>query len=566
MSKKSVPIKAGTAKVALRTIRTGVTGLDAVLGGGLPELSFNLIVGGPGGGKTTLAMAIMFANVTRARPGLYITLLGEPALKMLRYQQQFEFFDTTRVGSDVHLLNLGEDVLAGNLQGVLDRITEEVERLRPGVVVIDSFRTLMPPAAKEEGPGGAFDHFVHQLAHRLTTWQITSFLIAEYAEKEVGNPLFTVADGVLWLFQAVDRNSVVRKLQVLKMRGMSSMPGLHTVRITGQGLRVFPRMTERPNVSRAKSNHRLSTGVPGLDKLMGGGIPAGNSLVLAGPTGSGKTTFATQFVAEGLRQGEKCVIAVFEEHPDEYLERANKFGVDFTAAVRQGDLRVIYLRPLDLSVDEALEEISESSRQIGATRVVIDSTSGLEMALAPTFREDFRESLYRLVSALTGSGVTVFLTVEVTEGLGRLQFTNDRVSFLSDIIILQRYVEIEGRLGKVLAVIKIRGSAHTADFLAYEITGSGVLLRGLLKSYDDILGGAPTRQTRRQQAYPGLTEREVQVLESLIRLGAVPVKTIADSTGESSDDLAPILNRLIELDYVGRKRALFEPLARPNVS
>jgi circadian clock protein KaiC len=260
------------------------------------------------------------------------------------------------------------------------------------------------------------------------------------------------------------------------------------------------------------------------------------------------------------------VIAVFEEHPDEYLERANKFGVDFTAAVRQGDLRVIYLRPLDLSVDEALEEISESSRQIGATRVVIDSTSGLEMALAPTFREDFRESLYRLVSALTGSGVTVFLTVEVTEGLGRLQFTNDRVSFLSDIIILQRYVEIEGRLGKVLAVIKIRGSAHTADFLAYEITGSGVLLRGLLKSYDDILGGAPTRQTRRQQAYPGLTEREVQVLESLIRLGAVPVKTIADSTGESSDDLAPILNRLIELDYVGRKRALFEPLARPNVS
>jgi circadian clock protein KaiC len=566
MTKKSVPGKAGTAKVSLRTLRTGVPGLDAVLGGGLPELSFNLIVGGPGGGKTTLAMAIMFANVTPARPGLYITLLGEPALKMLRYQQQFEFFDTKRVGRDVHLLNLGEDVLAGDLKAVLDRITEEVERLHPGVVVIDSFRTLIPPAARERGQSDAFEHFVQQLAHRLTTWQITSFLIAEYAEKEVGNPLFTVADGVLWLFQAVDRNSVVRKLQVLKMRGMSSMPGLHTVRITDRGLQVFPRMIERPAGSRAKAGQRLSTGVPGLDKLMGGGIPAGNSLVLAGPTGSGKTTFATQFVAEGLRQGEKCVIAVFEEHPDEYLERANKFGVDFTAAVRRDDLRVIYLRPLDLSVDEALEEISESSRQIGATRVVIDSTSGLEMALAPTFREDFRESLYRLVSTLTGLGVTVFLTVEVTEGRGRLQFTNDRVSFLSDIIILQRYVEIEGRLGKVLAVIKIRGSSHTTDFLAYEITGSGVLLRGLLKSYDDILGGAPTRQPRRQPAYPGLTEREVKVLESLIRLGSISVKTIADNTGESSRDLAPILDRLIELDYVGRKRALFEPLARQNVS
>jgi circadian clock protein KaiC len=565
VSKKSVSTKAGTAKVSLRTLRTGVPGLDAVLGGGLPELSFNLIVGGPGGGKTTLAMAIMFANVTRARPGLYITLLGEPALKMLRYQQQFDFFDITRVGLDVHLLNLGEDVLVGNLNAVLARITEEVEHIRPGIVVIDSFRTLIP-TAEEQRQSDAFEHFVQQLAHRLTTWQITSFLIAEYAEKEVGNPLFTVADGVLWLFQAVDRNSVVRKLQVLKMRGMSSMPGLHTVRITDRGLQVFPRMIERPAVSRAKTGQRLSTGVPGLDKLMGGGIPAGNSIVLAGPTGSGKTTFATQFVAEGLRHGEKCVIAVFEEHPEEYLERANRFGVDFTAAVRRDDLRVIYLRPLDLSVDEALEEISESSKQIGATRVVIDSTSGLEMALAPTFREDFRESLYRLVSTLTGLGVTVFLTVEVTEGRGRLQFTNDRVSFLSDIIILQRYVEIEGRLGKVLAVIKIRGSAHTTDFLSYEITSSGVLLRGLLKSYDDILGGAPTRQPRRQAAYPGLTEREVQVLESLIRLGAVSVKAIAESTGESSHDLASILDRLVELDYVGRKRALFEPLARPNIS
>ncbi len=565
MSKKLVLAKAEPMKVSLRTLNTGVPGLDLVLGGGLPELSFNVIVGGPGSGKTTLAMELMFANVTRARPGLYITLLGEPTLKMLRYQQQFTFFDIARVSSDVHLLNLGEEVLAGDLTVVLDRVIEEVERLRPGIVVIDSFQSLTPLAFREHGESEGIERFVQKLAHRLTTWRITSFLIAEWAEKIVGNPLFTVADGVVRLIQAVDRNSVVRKLQVLKMRGMSSMPGLHTVRITEQGLRVFPRMIERPPGPRAKSSVRLSTGVPGLDKLMGGGIPTGSSIVLAGPTGSGKTTFATQFVAEGLRRGEKCVIAIFEEHPDEYLERANRLGVDFGAAVRRDDLRIIYLRPLDLSVDEALEEISEAARQIDASRVVIDSTSGLEMALAPTFREDFRESLYRLVSTLTGLGVTVFMTVEVTENQGRLQFTNDRVSFLSDIIMLQRYVEIEGRLGKVLAVIKIRGSAHTTDFLAYELTGSGVLLRGLLKSYDDVLGGAPTLQ-RRQQAYPGLTEREIQVLESLIRLGAVPGKVIEDSTGESSDDLAPILDRLIELDYVSRKRNLFEPLARPNIS
>ena len=566
MARKSIPVPEARARVELRTLHTGVAGLDAVLGGGLPELSFNLIVGGPGAGKTTLAMAAMFANATRARPGLYVTLLGEPALKMLRYQQQFEFFDTARVGSEVHLLNLGDEVLAHDLNAVLDRITEQVERIRPAIVVIDSFRTLVPATTSQEGRSGAFDQFVQTLAHRLTTWQITSFLIAEYADYEIGNPLFTVADGVLWLFQAVDRNSVVRKLQVLKMRGMPSMPGLHTVKITEHGVQVFPRMIERPRARSAATDQRLSTGVPGLDKLMGGGIPVGNSMVLAGPTGSGKTTFATQFVAEGLRHGDKCVIAVFEEHPDEYLARANRFGFDFTAAVRRGDLRVIYLRPLDLSVDEALEEIRESSKHIGAARVVIDSTSGLEMALAPTFREDFRESLYRLVSTLTGLGVTVLLTVEVTEGLDRLQFSNDRISFLSDIIIVQRYVEIEGRLGKVLAVIKVRGSVHTSDFISYEITSSGVVLRGLLRNYDGILSGAPTRQPRRQPAYPGLTEREVLVLESLIRLGTVSSNAIVEHTGLSSDDLAPILGRLIELDYVNRKRALFEPVARLNVS
>jgi circadian clock protein KaiC len=562
--RKTAPRKVTRRKVALQLLRTGVAGLDAVLGGGLPELSFNLIVGDPGAGKTTLAMAVMFANVTPARPGLYITLLGEPALKTLRYQQQFKFFEMDRVGSDVHFLNLSDEVLAGDLDAVFERLTSELDQIRPGIVVIDSFRTLSPPDRTSEGRTASIERFVQRLAHQLTTRRITSFLVAQYAQEELGNPVFTVADGVLWLFQAVDRNSVVRKLQVLKMRGMASMPGLHTVRISENGLQVFPRMFERQRVKRSAEPERLSTGVPGLDKLMGGGIPAGNSVLLAGPTGSGKTTFATQFIADGLRKGEPCVLAVFEEHPDEYLERANRFGVDFTGAVAKDRLRVIFLRPLDLSVDEALEEIRQSTKEIGATRVVIDSTSGLEMALAPTFREDFRESLYRLVSTLTGLGVTVFMTVEVTEGLGQLQFTNDRVSFLSDVILLQRYVEIEGRLGKVLAIVKIRGSSHTTDFLSYEITANGVLLRGLLKSYDGILSGAPVRQLRRQPPYPGLTEREGLVLESLVRFGTAAVTAIAESTGLSSTDLVPVLDRLTELNYVTRKRTSYEPVARSN--
>jgi circadian clock protein KaiC len=567
MRKKAVSRKPSVpGKARLQTLKTGVAGLDAVLGGGLPELSFNLIVGDPGSGKTTLAMGILFAHATATRPGLYVTLLGEPSLKVLRYQQQFEFFDRQRIGKDVHFLNLGEDILAGRLDAVLARLNEEMDRIRPGVVVIDSFRTISAHYGQNGGRVHDLENFLQQLANELTSRQITSFLVASYSEEERGSPVFTVADGVLWLFQAVDRNSVVRKLQVLKMRGMASMPGLHTMRITDQGLQVFPRMTERLRSERPAISRRLSIGVPGLDALMGGGIPAGNSILLAGPTGSGKTTFATQFIAEGLRQGERCVIAVFEEHPEEYLQRANRFGSDFTQAVSQDRLRVIYLRPLDLSVDEALEEISESSRQIGATRVVIDSTSGLELALAPTFREDFRESLYRLVSTLTGLGVTVFLTVEVTEGLGHLQFTNDRVSFLSDVILLQRYVEIEGRLGKVLAIVKIRGSAHSLDFLPYDITSTGVLMRGSLRNYDGILSGSPVRQPARLPAYPGLNEHEVLVLEALIRFGSANIRSISECTGIPAVAVQPLLDRLVEQQFVRRAKALYAPVARATTA
>ncbi len=564
MVKKGARKKAAPKKVPLDALATGVPGLDEVLGGGLPQLSFTLIAGDPGSGKTTLAMQMMFANATVARPGLYFTLLGEPSLKMLRYQQQFDFFDASRIGSEVHFLNLSELVLAGDLTAVLKRIVEEVGRLHPGIVVIDSFRTLARTSTTVQGTDPQLEHFVQRLALHLTTWDITSFLVGEYTEQEFRNPVFTVADGIVWLTQAVHRNSVVRKLQVLKMRGRAGMPGVHTLRMTDKGVQVFARIFERSHGARAKTDRRLSTGVPGLDEMMGGGIPAGQSMVLAGPTGTGKTTFATQFVAAGIRQGEPCVIAVFEEHPEDYLERATSYGVDFREAVRQNKLRIIYLRPLDLSVDETLEEVRMSVKEVGATRVVIDSVSGFEVALAPTFREDFRESLYRLVGALTSLGVTIFMTVEVVEQQG-LQFTNNRVSFLTDVIVIQRYVEIEGQLRKVLAVVKIRGSSHSGDFRAYEINGSGVLLREWLRDYHGITTGVPNHQLQRlRPAYPGLTEQEGRVLEILIRSGAEPAEAIAEQAGLPPSDLDRILERLTQLDYVSRKGTRYQGVARPS--
>jgi circadian clock protein KaiC len=553
----------------LELLDTGVPGLNDVLGGGLPELSFNLIAGGPGSGKTTLTMQLLFANATKERPALYFTLLGETGLKMLRYQQQFNFFDPSRVGRDVHFLNLSEEALAGDLDGVLTRITEEIDRLHPAIVVVDSFRSLMRSQGVD-APDRELEHFVQRLALHLTTWEITSFLIGEYSEHELRDPVFTVADGILWLSQEVNRNSVVRRLQVVKARGMASMPGLHTLRMSRSGVQVFPRTPERTLDIHPTGPERLSTGIAGLDEMMGGGVPVGDSLVLAGPTGSGKTTFAIKFIAAGLAAGETGVIAIFEEHPDVYLQRAKSVEVDLRQAVQDSKLRIIYLRPLDLSVDEALEEIRTAVELLGAKRVVIDSISGFEMALAPAFREDFRESLYRLIGALTGLGVTMYSTVEVTEGVkggSALQLTGYQVSFLTDDILSQRYIEIEGELRKALVVVKMRGSSHSREFRTYEITGTGVQLRESLREYDSIITGMPTRQVRiPPPLYPGLTEQEVLVLEMVGRAGAMSPAEIAKQTGLPAGRVDAVLERMVQLHFVSRKGERYEVEARRRVT
>ena len=488
------------AQAVIRNLPTGVLGLDSVLGGGMPEYSFNLIAGAPGAGKTTLAQQIVFANATSERPALYFTVLGEPTLKMLRYQRQFRFFKPELIDSAVRFVNLSEEAVRGDLNDALARIVREVEKVEPQMVVVDSFRTLGEQYRAESSESDAdtnmsLEHFVQRLALHLTTWEITSFLVAAFDEREQENPVLTVADGILWLSQATDRNSVVRKLQVTKVRGRAFMPGLHTFRITDRGLQVFPRIPEQQAKRRSLPSVRLPTGVPGLDAMMGGGIPAGDAMMLAGPAGTGKTTFATQFATAGLARGEAGVIVVFEEYPEEYLARVGKRGTDLGANIRAGRLKVLYLRPLDLSVDETLWEILEGVRAVDATWVVIDSLSGFEIALAPTFREDFRESLYRLVGALTATGVTVVMTAEVLQGQADVRFTSEKVSFITDDIVAQRYVEIDGELRTVVAVVKMRGSQHSREFRFYEITPAGAVVGEPLTNYHGIITGVPDRRS-----------------------------------------------------------------------
>jgi circadian clock protein KaiC len=482
-------------KVTIRKLPTGVPGLDEIVGGGLPEFSFNIIAGAPGSGKTTLAHQFVFANATTDRPALYFTVLGESAIKMLRYQQQYAYFDPAKLPDAVRFINLSQIVLEKDLGAVLEEITKEVEQANPAVVVVDSFRTMV---RKPQGGLSEMDlqSFIQRMALFLASWQATTFLIGEYAEDELrDNPIFTVADGLIWLRQSAERNSIVRKLQVVKLRGQASVPGLHTFRITNAGLQAFSRTFGLSGHKRnPPSQRRLSIGVPELDKMLCGGIPEGDSVLVSGSSGTGKSVLATQFIAEGIRQGEPGIVAVFEERPQAYADRASSFGLDLETPQQEGKLLILYLRPLDLSVDETMHEILDAVQKTGAKRLVIDSLAGFEMALSPGFREDFRESLYRMIFALTGIGVTILSTVEVDESFTEFPFSTYSISFLTDDIIRLRYVSIEGQLRKILVVIKMRGGNHSKDVREYDITSeSGIVVGERLQDYQRLITGIPER-------------------------------------------------------------------------
>jgi len=193
-------------------------------------------------------------------------------------------------------------------------------------------------------------------------------------------------------------------------------------------------------------------------------------------------------------------MAIFEERPDGYTHRADAFGLELKSAQEAGTLELLYLRPLDLSVDETMLAILDAIKRVGAKRVVIDSLVGFEMALAPSFRADFRESLYRMIGALTGAGITILSTVEVEDNFTSLQFSHYAVSFLTDDIIRLRYVEIDGQLRKTVVVIKMRGGNHSKDIREYVINDKGVVVISPRSTdYSRLSTGLPERTGPRRK-------------------------------------------------------------------
>ncbi|WP_317201701.1 ATPase domain-containing protein [Janthinobacterium sp.] len=480
-------------KVSLGNQSTGVPGLDTLLGGGLSEFSFNVIAGAPGTGKTTLAHQIMFALASPDKKALFFTVLGEPPLKMLRYQQQYSFFDIDKVDSCIRYVNLAENLRTGDFSGVLERISREVETFAPGLVFVDSFRSVIQTAKSGNEGVSDLQHFVQELGTRMTSWQATTFLIGEYSPAEAeANPVMTVADGLFSLSQHVEQNSVVRKIRIVKMRGHAHLGGSHTFRISDDGLRIYPRLLPPLAANRhalqpvGQETRRVPMGIDQLDALLHGGLPEGHAVLVVGPSGSGKTILGVTFLAEGARLGEKGVVACFEKGTS-ILRNAM-----LAQLIHAGDVSVVESRALDLSIEEVLDDLVQEVLRSGARRVVIDSLSELGLYLAPEFRQDFRESVFRILATLASLNVTVLVTIGMEDRFTDMRFSQADTSFLADAIIAMRYVELDGRLTKLISVVKVRGSGHSNHLRRYVITDAGIEIDSRPMEFEGLLSGHPS--------------------------------------------------------------------------
>ena len=454
----------------IKRLATGSRELDEILDGGIPENSINIIMGEPGSGKTALVEALMFANAgDEGRPILYFTTLSEPHDKVIKYLQQFRFFDRDKIGHTVLYDALGADLAAKGIGALLPRLTEAIKTLSPKLIVIDSFKAIHDLATSAQ----EFRVMLHEVAGILTAYNTTAFLVGEYRHEDIAtSPEFAVADGIIELARNALGTRDERYLRVFKLRGSSYRQGFHAFDITEDGVKVYPRLVSPPEAaSYTRLDSRASSGVPGLDDMLGGGFWTGSATLLAGPTGSGKTTMGIQFVVEGLRLGERCLLVNFQENPTQLAHQIQEIGGELDGDAR-GRLELLYYSAVELSIDRLVVSIFHSLRQGGIRRVVIDALGDLAIAANDATR--MHDYLYALVQHFAVMGVSSVLTLETDPPVMASDETHGRLSHMTDNIVFLDIRSQAGTVGRTLRIAKARGAAHDLQGRELEIGTHGL--------------------------------------------------------------------------------------------
>ena len=479
--------------VGVEKIETGITGFDELLMGGLPEGRATLISAGTGCGKTVLLSEFLYQGIKKYdHPGIFVTFEERPRdilnnlhnfgwnLDKLYSSEKLAFVD----GSPPEI----EEVKIGSsewLEPVLSQVKFLAEKIGAKRMAIDNLGTVFT----RYGDAESNKYLRQQLFYfssAIKKMGITTLISTERTENksvlsQYGIEAF-VSDGLIELDTHAGENNEMRTIIIKKLRGVGYRSGRVIFQINEKGIEIFPKIPINPKVAATEFTDRVSFGIPALDKAMGGGVPKGHIMLIAGNTGTGKTTLGLQFILAGLKNGENCVWTALEESEKQVVKTAEAHNWHLDGYADKGNLSFVNTSLIDIIPDKLLYQIINTVSENNAKRLIVDSISSLESATMS--KEKVREFMIQLSGYAKMKGITVVMTYLTGDAfgaakdqlLGSLTTNAMRLSSIVDGIVLLRYVERDQSVCKLLNILKLRGSHHVKDILRFEINEDGFLL------------------------------------------------------------------------------------------
>jgi circadian clock protein KaiC len=475
--------------MVLERISTGLSGLDSLIEGGIPRGFTVLIAGNPGTGKTILTAHFLYEGLAKGENALYVSFSeSKEQFNDNTARLGMNFVENEKKGGFVYL-DLAS-ITRDGMRDALDEILATMRERNIKRIVIDSFSAIAQAYERLIDARIVLQTILGKMMH---TEGVTTFLIAEvpFGQKNIGTGIEEfVADGIIHLSHGRD-NSAPIMVSVVKMRGTAVNREPHVYTIGRNGGKVYEKQGIK--LTYDASRKRISAGIPSLDPKIGGGILAGTTTALLGAAGVGKTTFAFQFLADGVKEGEPGIYLSLEESGDEIRRMGEGYGFDMKKLEKQG-LTIISRNAEEQHPDAIIAELVELIRKTKSKRMVVDSIT----AFVHIYRDNIFMITKQLSSLSREYGITTFFTSIIEQQAG-LALTDLGISSIFQNIILLRYVEIEGKMRRSMILLKMRSTHIDNSILEFSIlpgtisSTGGIIIVGSIENYSGILSGIAHR-------------------------------------------------------------------------